>query len=85
MRNRQHLREEVVGFLNTVARPGCRVDGMDDDTSLIDAGIVDSFAVVQIISYLEQNYGLDMQALAVDPGDLGSINGILAAIARSGE
>jgi acyl carrier protein len=85
MSNGQHLREEVVGFLNTVARPGCQVDGMDDDTNLIDAGIIDSFAVAQIILYLEQNHDLQFQSLMIDPGDLGSINGILAAIAQSRE
>ena len=31
--------EKLVGFLNTVARPGCLVDGIDTDTNLIDAGI----------------------------------------------
>lgn len=85
MRDRQELREEVVGFLNTVAKPGCQVDRMDDDVNLIDAGVVDSLAVVQIILYLEQNYALHLQSSGIDPADLGSIDGILAAIARSKE
>ncbi len=85
MRNPQLQREELVGFLNTVARPGCQVEEIEDDSNLIDAGIIDSLALIQIIFYLEQEYDLHLQALGIDPGDLGSINGILAAIARSNE
>ena len=77
--------EELLGFLHTVARPGCLLDDVDDNTNLIDAGIIDSFALIQIILYLEQEYDLRLQTLAIDPGDLGTIDGILAAIARAGE
>jgi acyl carrier protein len=81
----QPPRRALVGFLNSVARPGSFVDGVDDDTNLIRAGIVDSFALIQVIFYLEQNYDLNLQALGLDPADLGTIGGILAAIARAGE
>lgn len=83
MSERERLREEVVGFLNSVARPGCEVDQMDDDTNLIDAGVIDSLAVVQIIAYLEQNHDIYLQASGIDPADLATVNGILTAITRS--
>jgi D-alanine--poly(phosphoribitol) ligase subunit 2 len=85
MSDRQQLREEVVKFLNTVAKPGCQVDRMDDAVNLIDAGIIDSLAVVQIILYLEENYNISLQSSGIDPADLASIDGILAAVARSRE
>ena len=85
MKNWQKQRQELVGFLNTVARPGYQLDGVDDDTNLIDAGIIDSFALIQIIFFIEQEYDLDLSVLRIDPGDLGTVNGILAAIARSSE
>jgi acyl carrier protein len=78
-------RQALVEFLNSVAKPGCALDGVDDDTNLVRAGIIDSFALIQIIFYLEQNYDLNLQALGIDPADLGSIGGMLAAIARAGE
>ena len=85
MSDRQRLRQELVDFLNTVAKLGCHVNGVDDDTNLIDAGIVDSLALIEIVSYLEQNHGLDFRALGIDPGDLATIGGILAAISRASE
>jgi acyl carrier protein len=78
-------RQALVEFLNSVAKPGSGIDRVDDATNLIQADIVDSFALIQIIFYLEQNYALNLQALGIDPADLATIGGILAAIARSGE
>lgn len=85
MTDRGPLREELVGFLNSVARPGCRVDDIADDRNLIDADIIDSFALIQIISWLEQNHGLNLQKFGIDPADLGRIDGILDAIDRAKE
>jgi acyl carrier protein len=81
----QTQRRTLVEFLNSVAKPGSRVDDVDDDTNLIRAGIVDSFALIQIIFYLEQNFDLNLPALGIDPADLGTIGGMLAAIARADE
>jgi acyl carrier protein len=78
-------RRALVEFLNSVAKTGSRVDDVDDDTNLIQAGLVDSFALIQIIFYLEQNYALNLPALGIDPADLATIGGMLAAIARAGE
>ena len=76
------LREELICFLGSISRPGGRMDDVDDDTNLIDAGIVDSFALIQIILHLEQDHGVELQANGIDPNDLGSLAGILGAIKR---
>jgi len=85
MTDRERLREKLVNFLNSVARPGCQVDDIEDDRNLIDADIIDSFALIQIISWLEQNHGLNLQELGIDPADLGRIDRILDAITRADE
>jgi acyl carrier protein len=81
----QDVRAELVVFLLSVSTPGCQLDDIDDSINLIDAGIMDSFALIQVIFYLEQNHGCDLQALGIDPVDLGSIKGILTAIQRANE
>lgn len=81
----QAPREGLIEFLNTVAKPGSSIDDIDDDTDLIQAGVIDSFALIQIITYLEQNYDLNLQRLGIDPIALGTIGGIIAAISRSSE
>ena len=44
---------------------------------------MDSLAVIQIILYLEQTYGLKLADHGIDPTDLGSIESILSAIDRA--
>lgn len=80
----QEMRSALVDFLRTVATPGCNLDGVDDQVNLIDAGMIDSFALIQVIFYLEQNHGCDLHALGIDPADLSSIKGIMNAIQRAG-
>ena len=79
-------RERLIAFLNTVARPGQVVgEGGDDESNLVQANVVDSFAVIQIIFYLEENYGVDLPAMGIDPADLVSIAGMMSVIERSFE
>jgi len=80
---REH-REKLLTFLNSVAKPGCSACENDaDNTNLVQSGVVDSFAIIQIIFYLEQTYDLNLPALGIDPADLVSIDGMLSAIERS--
>ena len=83
--DQQEARSGLVDFLRTVATPGCNLEEVDDGINLIDAGMIDSFALIQVIYYLEQNHGCDLNALGIDPADLGSIKGILAAIQRAND
>lgn len=79
----EFAREQLASFLDTIARPGQRIADVDDETNLIDAGLIDSLALVQIIMYLEKNFELKLNAIDVDPNDLSSISGILKAIENS--
>ncbi len=83
MHEREREREDLLAFLDTIARPGIEPSSFSDDTNLIDEGAIDSLALIQIISYLEQKHGLDLQARGVDPNDLGSVSGIMGAIERA--
>lgn len=76
----QSVRQDIIEFLISVAKPGSDFDQLDDDVNLIDAGIIDSLALIQIIAHIEQSHGLTVEAGRVDPDDLGSIGGILSVI-----
>lgn len=83
MVEQQAQRENIVEFLNSIARPGTSVSDVADHTNLIQQGLIDSFAVIQIISYLEQEHDVNLHALGIDPSSLSSVEGILAAVSRS--
>lgn len=76
-------RESVLAFLGTVARPGRDPGGVSDDGDLVAAGVVDSLVVIQIILYLEQEYGVDVRSSGIDPASLTTIGGILETIERA--
>ncbi len=77
-------REQLREFLESIARPGSSFSGCNDETNLIDAGLIDSFALIQIIFFLEQSHGIKLHERGIDPQDLASIAGILSAINPTG-
>ena len=85
MGTREQAREELVRFLGTISRAGQSLEGVADDRNLIDAGIIDSLAMVQIIVHLEKSHSVDLRAGDIDTNELATIGGILRTIDRAGK
>lgn len=68
-------RARLSAFLNALA-PGW-VDRPEGETAPLD-----SLALLQVVVYLEQNYGIRLADQDVEPEDLRSVAGILALIER---
>lgn len=81
--DRANTRAALANFLHSVARTGRTPAHFEDDTNLVQAGVIDSFAVIQIIAHLEQQYDVNLHAIGVDPTDLVSLGGMLSAIERA--
>jgi acyl carrier protein len=80
--DREQRRSELVAFLHTIQRPGCPIESVSDDENLVDAGLIDSLATLEIVTWLESRYGLDLAANGIDPGEIVTIAGILALVER---
>ena len=76
------VRSRLITFVETIRRPECSLDDLADDVNLFDTGVVDSLAVLKIVMYLEESYGIDLVASAVEPTELQSISSILDVIER---
>jgi acyl carrier protein len=72
----------LLGFLRTIQKPGAPIDEVGEDVSLVEAGLIDSLAVLEIVSHLETTYGLDFAEAGIDPGDLTTIGGIIDLVER---
>jgi len=59
-----------------------RVNGLGDETSFLDAGIIDSTGVLELISHLEQAYGVHLEDHELVPENLDSINKLAAFLER---
>ncbi|MET1083642.1 MAG: hypothetical protein ABWY12_11425 [Burkholderiales bacterium] len=78
--DRQQRREELIRFVRTIQKPNSSIENLDDGERLLAVGLIDSLAILQIVLYLEDTYGMDFSVFGVDPDRLGTIGGILDLI-----
>jgi acyl carrier protein len=57
-------------------------EGLADDTSFLDAGIVDSTGVLELVAHLEQRYGINVDDGELIPDNLDSITAIAGFVTR---
>lgn len=77
---RQQRLQDLVQFLRTIQKPSKTVEGIGMNDSLVASGLIDSLAIVQIVVYLENTYGIDFAARGFDPDRLASMASILDLI-----
>lgn len=78
--DRQQRKADLIRFLSTIQRPDFSIEDMDDSQSLVESGLIDSLAVLQIVSYLEETYNINFIEKGLDPGELSSVGSILDLI-----
>jgi acyl carrier protein len=79
---REQRRQSFIAFLRTIQKAGVPVETLSDSDKLVASGLVDSLAILQIVVYLENTYGINFSANGFDPEQLGSIGNILDLIER---
>ena len=57
-------------------------DGLADDSSFLDKGILDSTGVLELVAHLETTYGIKVNDDELLPDNLDSINAICEFIER---
>lgn len=55
-----------------------------DDTSLLDAGVIDSTGVLELVAFLEDNFGIVVEDSELVPENLDSINNICRYLGSKG-
>ena len=78
--SREHLLGDLMRFLRTIQKPNRPVESLGLDERLVASGLVDSLAIMQIVVYLEENYGIDFAASGLDPERLASMGSIIDLI-----
>lgn len=78
--SRELWQNDLVTFLRTIQKPNRPVESIGLGDSLVASGLIDSLAVVQIVLYLENSYGIDFAARGFDPEQLASMASILDLI-----
>jgi len=80
--DREQSKQELIDFLRTIQRPDYPHAAIDEESGLVESGLIDSLALLQIVSYLEQTYSVDFSERGIDPDDLRSVRSIIELIVR---
>ena len=79
---RQRHREQLLAFLRTIQKPDRPLDDVAETDSLVESGLIDSLALLEIVAFLEEQYRIDFAAIGLEPEQLTSVSGILDLIER---
>ncbi|HEY7434769.1 MAG TPA: acyl carrier protein [Methylomirabilota bacterium] len=79
---RRRHRERVLEFLRTIQKPERPLETVAETDSLVESGLIDSLALLEIVAFLEEQYRIDFAAIGLEPEQLTSVSGILDLIER---
>ncbi len=60
-------------------------DGLQNDDSFLDKGIIDSTGVLELVEWLEDEFGVPVEDEELVPENLDSVNQLAAFVARKKE
>lgn len=75
----QNVRSLLRRYLLTEVPPG---EDLTDDTHLQTTGILDSIATLNLIMFMEQEFGIEVEAHEVNVSNFDRISDMLAFVAR---
>ena len=70
------IREQVRHFIVQNFLPGEDPKNLTDDTELKESGILDSLSTLKLVTFLEETFGIELEASDLDAGNLASIANI---------
>jgi acyl carrier protein len=57
-------------------------NGVKDDTSFLDEGIIDSTGILELVSFLEEEFSISVEDEELVPENLGSIDNVVAYLEK---
>ena len=82
---REAHRARVLDFLRTIQKPDRPLEVVPESDSLVEAGLIDSLALLEIVAFLEEQYRIDFAETGLEPDQLTSVSGILDLIEREAQ
>jgi len=55
-----------------------KANGLGEDSSFLDEGIIDSTGILELVSFLEEQYDISVEDEELVPENLDSINNVVA-------
>jgi acyl carrier protein len=70
------IKDAVKAFILAEFLPGESPDALDESTQLITSGVLDSIATVKLVSFLEEQYGVALEAHELNAEYLNTLDDI---------
>lgn len=74
------IRDKVKAYILEQFLPGEDPDELADDTPLMTTGILDSLATLKLVTYLEEEFDIAVEAHEADAENLDSLERIVALV-----
>ena len=72
-RDEKSIHDAVKGFILAQFLPGEDPNALTDDTAMMDTGILDSLATLKLITYLEEEFGIRVEAHEADSENMNTL------------
>lgn len=79
--DRHAIHDRVKAYILTEFLPGEDPDELADDTPLMTTGILDSLATLKLVTFLEQEFDIAVEAHEADAENLDTLGLIVALVA----
>jgi acyl carrier protein len=78
----QDVKDRLRHFIVTTYLPGESPDNLHDDTPLLSSGVLDSLATLGLVSFVEKEFGIEMEAHETGADNFDRIESIAALVER---
>jgi acyl carrier protein len=75
---------KIKDFIMTEVNPDLGLTRLDDDEPLIESGIVDSLAVLKIMSFLDEAFGVDLSSSEIRLENFRDVKTICGLVQQQG-
>jgi acyl carrier protein len=76
------IRSSLRAFLSEPILPLAKVSAFGDDESFLEKGILDSTGVLELVSHLEKQFGIRVEADEIVPDNLDSLDKLTSFVLR---
>ncbi|MCP4745252.1 MAG: acyl carrier protein [Desulfobacteraceae bacterium] len=72
--------KEIRGFIVENYLFGQEMPLLTDEQSLLESGVIDSTGVMELVTFLEERYGITVEDDEIEPENLDTMRGIVAYV-----
>jgi len=82
MKDKNAMKEELRAYIVSEFLPGESLGNLKDDTPLRTSGVLDSMGLLKLVSFVESQYGIELEAHETSIENFDTIEAIASLIER---